>query len=61
MRPSRPRTTAIPGTVDRLPEKRLPFFVLWFERWKRERDRDLSQKSQQLRVRRPLAGDLTKP
>ena len=25
-----------PSTVDQLLAKRLPFFVLWFERWKRD-------------------------
>jgi hypothetical protein len=30
----RPRATTVPPTV----EKRLPFFVLWFQRWKRDCD-----------------------
>jgi len=31
-----PGRGAVPVAVDQILEKRLPFFVLWFERWKRD-------------------------
>jgi|SRR5277367_1524469 len=33
---ARPRASAVPPAVDQRREKRLPFFALWFERWKRD-------------------------
>jgi len=32
----RPRATTIPLAINQLRQKRLPFFRLWFERWKRD-------------------------